>query len=139
MSSTLEVAHVYAMNGAYLVAGAATRTLGIINGGKVVLYFDCSLGTILLAFTASYTSVGANFAHLSALVVTVTLHHNSRNVIYKMDYSVRTGFCTKTASNTLPGVNLRNALLAVYAYRISGTNPHTVAVTKTGKGAISVA
>jgi PIN domain nuclease of toxin-antitoxin system len=67
------------------------------------------------------------------------LNYNTRGVINKMNDVIRTSLLTKTATNTLSGINFRYALIGIDSNSISGTNLSTVAITKTSEGTITVA
>ena len=69
MRSANKVSKVYALYGTYVVALAASGTLFVIDGGKVVYYLDCSLRTGFLALHTADTAVGAHLTNLSALIV----------------------------------------------------------------------
>ena len=77
VSATNEVAEMYTLNGTYIVTVSTTGTLLVIDGGKVVFYLDCSLGTGFFTLAASDTTVEANLTHLRALIVTRALNDNS--------------------------------------------------------------
>ena len=57
MSSADEVSRMNALNRAHIVTSSATRTLLVVDRGKVILNLDCSLGAGLLALAASDTAV----------------------------------------------------------------------------------
>ena len=139
MSAADEITQMNTLHRTYLVTLAAAGALGVVYGGEVVFNLDCTLGTILLTFHTTYTSVGANLAHLSALVVAGALNDNAGGIVDKVNDMVGTSLCTKAAANALSGVNLRNTLLGIDADCITGTNLHTVAVAKASEGTVAVA
>ena len=134
-----EVAEVYTLNRAYIVTASATRARGVVDGSKIVFYLDCSLGAGFLTLAAGDTTVEANLANLSTLVVTRALNDNTRGVVDKVNDVVGTSLCAKSAADALAGVDFRNSLLGIDANSIAGANLHTIAVAKTSEGAIAVA
>ena len=69
MRSADKVILVETVNGAYLYAFSATRTKGIIYCCKIVFNLDRAVRTGLLAFHTADTTVCADLAGDSALVV----------------------------------------------------------------------
>ena len=64
-----EVAEMNTLHRAHIVAYATTRTLIIINYGKIILNLDSAVRTGLLALAAADTAVKADLANLGALIV----------------------------------------------------------------------
>ena len=77
MSAANEVADVYTLNRAYIMTISTTRTLGVVDGSKVVFNLDCTLGTSFFTLSASDTTVKTNLTHLSTLIVARALYYNS--------------------------------------------------------------
>jgi hypothetical protein len=139
VSAANEVAEMNALYGTNIVTSAATCTLAVIDGSKVVLYLDCSLGTGLLALHTTDTTVGAGLTCYCALIMAGALYYYANGILYEMNDVVRTSLLTKTATDTLLGVDLCDALFLINSDSISGTNVHTVTVAKAGIGALAVA
>ena len=139
MGAANEVADMNTSRRTHLVAGSATVALVVVDGGKVVYYRYGILGTFLCTETAGYTPVGASLTHLSALVMAVALYDNALGVIDKMNDSAGTLLHAETAADALSGIYLSDILLGIDADGITGANPHTVAVSKTGEGTVAVA
>ena len=99
----------YASDGAHALARAAARTLVVVYNRKVVYESNCSLGTVLYAFAAGNTAVGAVFTHVSAFLSAVTLDYDTLGVLYQMNKSVGAGVNADAASYTM----LREQLLEV--------------------------
>ena len=76
MGAADEITDVNTMNGAYLVAGMAVVTLGVIYGGDVFYEGYCAVGTGLHTLSAGYTSVLTNLTNVCALVVVAALNDN---------------------------------------------------------------
>lgn len=128
----------YAMHRAYFPAFTARYTLVVIYSRKIIYYLYCLGRTGALALSAGYAAVLAELANLCSLVVIVAFNYYTSNVVYKMNYSVRTGALAKTAADTLFRVYFGYTSLG-YSYRITGTYVCAVTVSKTGKGAEPVA
>ena len=137
MRSADKVALVNTLNGANTRAGTASGTLGIIDGGEIVLDRDSSLGTCLLALSAADTAVGAYLSGKGTLIVVGALHHNSGGIVYKMDNAVGALSGTNSAADALSGIDLGNAVLD--GDSVLGADAHTVAVAEAGEGAGTVA
>ena len=76
MGAADEITDVNTMNGAYLVAGMAVVTLGVIYGGDVFYEGYCAVGTGLHTLSAGYTSVLTNLTNVCTLVVVAALNDN---------------------------------------------------------------
>ena len=134
MCAANEVSFVYAVHRTYFPAFTARNTLVIIYSCKIIHYLYCLGGTGALALSAGYTTVLTELANLYTLVMIVAFNYYARNVIYQMNYSVRTGALAKTAANTFFRVYLGNSTLG-YSYRITRADICAVTVSKAGKSA----
>ena len=101
--------------------------------------FNIVARTQFFAFSATDTAVGADLAHLCALIMARALNNNTGGVVYKADNSVGTFLYTETAANTFSGVDLSYAFFGIDADSVSRANLNAVAVAKAGKGTIAVA
>ena len=138
MRSATEVARVNYTYGANVFAHTTASALIVVDNGKVVNHGDSTAGAGFLAFLASDTAVIAILTHLCTLGVAVTLNDDSFGVLNEVNNAVGAGLGTKSAANTLAGINLCNTLLG-NADSVSRTYLYTVAVAKAGKGAEAVA
>ena len=138
MGTADEIILMYAVNRAYVLAFTARSAFVIIYSGKIIGYLDCALGTSLFALATSYASVLTELADLCALVMVVTLNHNASGVLHYVNDSVGAGLCTKTASDTLLGIDGCNSAVG-NAYSVTGADLSAVTVAKTSKGAESIA
>ena len=111
MSATHKVFEVNTLNGANIVTCATTRTLAVIDGGKVVFNLDCSLRTGLLTLHTSDTANRANLACYSTLIMAGALNKNSGLFADDVDNAIGTSLCTKATTDTLLRINLGDALL----------------------------
>ena len=69
MRAADKVADVYTLHGTHVVASTAAGTLGVVDSREISLNLDSSLGTGLLAFSASDTADLTYGSYLSAFVV----------------------------------------------------------------------
>ena len=138
MSAADKIAGMYTFHRAHVMASSAAGTLLVIDGGKVVFNLNCSLGAGFFAFSATDTAVGADLAHLSALIMARALNNNTGGVVYKADNSVGTFLYTETAADTFSGVDLSYAFFGIDADSVSRANLNAVTVAKAGKGTIAV-
>ena len=139
MGAADKIPRMYTFNGANLVTCAATGTLLVVDGGKVVFHLDGSFGAGFFTFSASDAAVRADFTHLRALIVAGALHYHAGGVVDKADDAVGAFLDTKTAADTFSRVDLRDAFRGIDAYGISRAHLYTVAVAEAGKCAIAVA
>ena len=130
MCAADEVALVDTMNGANLGAFAAAGALVIIDNGEVVNNLDRAVWTGLLTLAACDTAVLAALANCRALIVIRALYDYANGILNKMDNAIRTLACTHTATDTLGGVDLGNAVLDRNG--VLGTDSHAIAVAKAG-------
>ena len=137
MCAADEVALVDTMNGADSGTLTAAGTLVVVDNGKVVNNLDSTVGTGLLALAAGNTAVLAALANCRALIMTGALYDYANGILNKMDDAVRTLACAHTATDTLGGVDLGNAVLDRNG--VLGTDSHAIAVAEAGVGAELVA
>lgn len=130
MCAADEVALVDTMNGANLGAFAAAGALVIIDNGEVVNNLDRAVWTGLLTLAAGNTAVSTALANCRALIVIRALYDYANGILNKMDNAVRTLACTHTATDTLGGVDLGNAVLDRNG--VLGTDGYAIAVAKAG-------
>lgn len=90
MRAADKVVKVYALNGTYVVTGTAAGTLLIIYRCEVINDLNSAFGTGFLTLSAGDTAVLTYLAHLSALVVAVTLNDDLRGIVYEVNYAVGT-------------------------------------------------
>ena len=138
MRAALEIALVYAMNGASITASAAADAFFVINSSEIVHHADSVGRADLFALTAGNTAVFTELSYLCALFPAVTLNNNTGGIVYKMYDSVRTGSGADAAADALSRVYFRNATLR-NTDSVSRTNLGAIAIAKAGKGAKSVA
>ena len=138
MRAANKVSFVDCSDRAGVLTSAAAGTFFVIDNRKIIYYLYCALGAYLLALSAGYTALIAEFAYGSAFIVVITLNDNSYRVVYKMYNSVRTSLYAKSAAYTFSRVNVSNTLF-VNTNSIARANRNAVAVAKAGKGAESVA
>ena len=98
MRSADEVTLVYTSNGASTLTSSASAAFIVINSCEIVNYLNCTVRTNLSAFAAGDTSVRAIFANLCALLMAVALDDDARRVLDKVNNSVRTFLCAKSAA-----------------------------------------
>ena len=110
MRSAEEVTLVNTFNGAYLAAFAAVDALLVIDSCKVILDYDSTRGTVLLAFSASDTTVFAELAHLRALVMVITGNGNASRVADKVYYRVRAFLNAHSAADALTSIDVSNTV-----------------------------
>ena len=137
MSAAYKIAFVYTVNGANLSAFTASNTLAVINPCQVIHNLNSLCGTSLFALTASDTAVLAEFTHLCALIVIITLNDNAGDIVNEVDYSVGAGALAKTAAYAFLGVDFGNAALG-NRDGIAGADLGAVTVAEAGEGTESV-
>ena len=125
-------------NGTHALARAALRALVVIDYGKIVYKAYSAHRAGLYALTARDTAVYAEFTHVCALFVVVTLNNNALRILYQVDNAVGAHINADAAAYTLGGIYVGNAVLA-YADSRAGARLYTVAVAKARKGAKSIA
>ena len=121
------------MDGADLGALATACALRIIDRGEVVDNVDCIVGAVLFALAAGDTAVCACLSCLCALCAARALNDNARHVGNKMDNRVGTCASADSATDTLLGIDARNAVLDRDC--ALGTYAYAIAVAEAGEGA----
>ena len=119
-----------AVNGADSGTLAAAGALVVVDNGKVVNNLYCAVGTGLLALAAGNTAVLAALANSRALIVIRALYNDALCIFDKMDNVVGALACTHTATDTLGGIDLGNAV--INGDGILGADSHAVAVAEAG-------
>ena len=137
MCAADEVALVDTMNGAGLGTLAAAGALVIVDNRQVADNLDRIVRADLLALATADTAVLTDLTHCRTLIVTGALYDYANGILNKMDDAVRTLACTHTATDTLGGVDLGNAVLDRNG--VLGTDSHAIAVAEAGVGAEFVA
>ena len=137
MCAAEEVVLVDTVNGADFCTLATACALVVIDNGEVVNNLYCAVGTGLLALAAGNTAVLAALANCRALIVIRALYDYANGILNKMDNAVRTLACTHTATDTLGGVDIGNAVLDRNG--VLGTDSHAIAVAEAGVGTELVA
>ena len=137
MCAADEVALVDTMNGAGLGTLATAGALVIIDNRKVADNLDRIVCADLLALAATDAAVLAELAYCCALIVTGALYDYANGILNKMDDAVRTLACTHTATDTLGGVDLGNAVLDRNG--VLWTDTHAIAIAEAGVGTELVA
>lgn len=137
MCAAEEVVLVDAVNGADSGTLAAAGALVVVDNGKVVNNFYCAVGTGLLALAAGNTAVLAALANSRALIVVRALYNDALCILDKMDNVVGALACTHTATDTLGGIDLGNAI--INGDSVLGADSHAIAVAKAGISAKLIA
>ena len=138
MSATNEVFEVNTLLGAYFLTSAAAGTLGIIDGGEIVLNLDRSVRTGLLTLHTTDTAYGTNLVGNSALIMAGALNDNASIVGNNVNYVIGTGLCTDATTDTLGRIDVSDALLGIDDDSILGAYCNAVAVAETCKGTVTV-
>ena len=76
MGSADKVSYVNTMHRTHVMTRLAAVTFRIINCCNIIHKSYCSAGTAFYALAAGYTTILANLAHISALVVVITLYNH---------------------------------------------------------------
>ena len=130
MCAADEVALVDTVNGAGIGTFAAAGALIVIDSRKIIDHLDSAMGAGLLALTASDTAVLTALAHCGTLIVIGALYNNALGILDKMDNAVGALACTHTATDTLGGIDLGNAV--INGDGVLGADSHAVAVAEAG-------
>ena len=130
MRSADEVTLVEASYGTNSRALSATGAEGVIDGCKIVLYLDGSVGAGLLALHASDTAVGADLTGNRALVVVGALNCNLYGIVDQLDDMVGAGSCADTSTDTLLRIDICNVVYD--ADSVLRTYINAVAVSEAG-------
>ena len=137
MCAADEVALVDTMNGAGLGTLATAGALVIIDNRKVADNLDRIMRADLLALATADTAVLTDLTHCRALIVAGALYDYANGILNKMNDAVRTLACAHTATDTLGGIDLGNAVLDRNG--VLGTDSHAIAVSEAGVGTELVA
>ena len=137
MCAADEVALVDTVNGAGLGTLATSGALVIVDNRKIADNLDRIVRADLLALTAADTAVLTDLTHCRALIVAGALYDYANGILNKMDDAVRTLACTHTATDTLGGIDLGNAVLDRNG--VLGTDSHAIAVAEASVGTELVA
>ena len=137
MCAADEVALVDTMNGAGLGTLATAGALVIVDNRKIADNLDRIVRADLLALAATDTTVLTDLTHCRALIVAGALYDYANGILNKMDDAVRTLACTHTATDTLGGIDLGNAILDRNG--VLGTDSHAIAVAEASVGTELVA
>ena len=78
------------MNGANLGTFAACGTKIVVYYGEVINHGDSTGGTVLLALTASDTTVSTYLAHVSTLLVVGAFYDDTGGILYHLDETIGT-------------------------------------------------
>ena len=130
MCAAEEVVLVDAVNGADFCTLATACALVVVDNGKVVNNLYCAVGTGLLALAAGNTAVLTALANCRALIVIRALDNHADSIVYKMDNVMGALACTHTATDTLGGIDLGNAI--INGDSVLGADSHAVAVAEAG-------